>query len=181
MAVTHTIIRRTGMNLRSGIACRILLTVLMALLLLSGCSDEQRTELAEKEVAADFTLKLFDGQDFRLSDHKGKPVFINFWASWCIPCIEEAAAIEQVHKEYSKKDVVFIAIAINDTETKAREFVDEYNLSFATGLDSGEIQESYPLFGVPTTLFVDRHGKINYLHMGGVTEDLIRHEIDKII
>ncbi len=154
---------------------------MMALLLLSGCDWDQYAELTEKEIAADFSLKLFSGDEFHLSDHKGKPVFINFWASWCIPCIEEAAAIEQVYKEYSEKGVIFVGIAINDTETKAKEFIAEHKLSFATGLDSGKIQESYPLYGVPTTLFIDKQGKINYLHMGGVTEDLIRHEIEKII
>jgi len=169
------------MSLKSRIARLALIPVLTGMLGLSGCSDEYRTDSAEREVAADFVLRLFDGQDFRLSDHKGKPVFINFWASWCIPCIEEAAAIEQVHQEYSKKGVVFVGIAINDTEDKAREFVDEYKLSFATGLDPGEIHKSYPLYGVPTTLFIDKQGKISYLHMGGVTEDLIRHEIDKIM
>jgi thiol-disulfide isomerase/thioredoxin len=181
MAAAHTIIQGGGITLRFKISCLTPLLVLVGLLLLSGCSEEHQTEPAEKEIAPDFVLKLFDGRDFRLSDHKGKPVFINFWASWCIPCAEEAPAIEQVYKEYSKKGVVFVGIAISDTETKAREFVDRFKLSFATGLDPGEIHKSYPLYGVPSTLFVDKQGKINYLHMGGVTEALIRHEIDKLI
>ncbi len=169
------------MILRFKIAFLIPLLLLTGLLFLSGCSEEHQTETAEKEVATDFVLKLFDGRDFRLSDHKGELVFINFWASWCIPCAHEASAIERVYKEYSKKGVVFVGIAVNDTETKARKFVEKFKLSFATGLDPGEIHKSYPLYGVPTTLFIDRQGRINYLHMGGVTEDLIRHEIDKII
>jgi thiol-disulfide isomerase/thioredoxin len=169
------------MILRFKITCFTSILILTGLLLLSGCSEDYQTEPAEKEIAADFVLKLFDGSNFRLSDHKGKPVFINFWASWCIPCAEEMPAIEKVYKEYSKKGVVFVGIAINDTETKARKFVDKFKLSFATGIDPGEIHKSYPLYGVPTTVFIDKQGKINYLHMGGVTESLIRHELDKII
>ena len=169
------------MILRFKIACLTPLLLLLGLLLLSGCSEEHQTKPAEKEVAADFVLKLFDSSDFHLSDHKGKPVFINFWASWCIPCAEEAPAIEQVYKEYSKKGVVFVGIAISDTETKAKEFVDRFKLSFPIGLDPGEIHKSYPLYGVPTTVFIDKQGRINYLHMGGVTENLIRHELDKLI
>ncbi len=181
MAAAHTIIQGEGMILRCKIAGLAPLLLLTGVLMLPGCSEDHQTEPAKKEVAADFALKLFDGSEFRLSDHKGKPVFINFWASWCIPCAEEAPAIEKVYKQYAKKGVVFIGIAINDTETKAKGFVDRYKLSFATGLDPGEIHKSYPLYGVPTTVFVDKQGKINYLHMGGVTEDLIRHELDKII
>jgi thiol-disulfide isomerase/thioredoxin len=181
MAAAHTIIQGEGMILRFKIACFTPLLILTGLLLLSGCSEDYPAKPAEKEIAADFVLKLFDGSDFRLSDHKGKPVFINFWASWCIPCVEELPAIEQVYKEYSKKGVIFIGIAVSDTETKARKFIDKFKLSFLIGLDPGEIHKSYPLYGVPTTLFVDKQGKINYLHMGGVTENLIRHELDKII
>jgi len=181
MAAAHTIIQGEGMISRPKFACFTPLLILTGLLLLSGCSEDSQTEPAEKEIAADFVLKLFDGSDFRLSDHRGKPVFINFWASWCVPCAEEMPAIEQVYKEYSKKDVIFIGIAIEDTETKARLFADRFGVSFPIGLDPGEIHKSYPLYGVPTTVFVDKQGKINYLHMGGVTEALIRHELDKII
>jgi thiol-disulfide isomerase/thioredoxin len=171
MAAAHTLIQGEGMILRFKIACFTPLLLLTGLVLLSGCSEDYPAEPAEKEIAADFVLKLFDGSDFRLSDHRGKPVFINFWASWCIPCAEEMPAIEQVYKEY----------AIDDTETKAKKFADRFKLSFPIGLDPGEIHKSYPLYGVPTTVFIDRQGKINYLHMGGVTENLIRHELDKII
>jgi thiol-disulfide isomerase/thioredoxin len=181
MAAAHTIIQGGGITLRFTIACLTPLLVLTGILLLSGCSEEYQTEPAEKEIAADFALKLFDGSDFRLSDHRGKPVFINYWASWCIPCAEEMPAIEQVYKEYGKKGVIFIGIAIEDTETKAKLFSDRFKLSFPVGLDPGEIHKSYPLYGVPTTVFVDKQGKINYLHMGGVTEALIRHELDKIL
>lgn len=157
------------------------LLVLTGLLLLTGCSEEPQTEPVEKELAADFVLKLFDGRDFRLSDHKGKPIFINFWASWCLPCAEEAPAIEKVYQEYSKKGVVFLGVAINDTKSKARKFVEKYQLSFAIGIDIGEIHKSYPVYGVPTTAFIDKQGRINYLHMGGVTEALLRHELDKLL
>jgi len=157
------------------------LCLISSLTVLLACSDDSQTEPAKKEIAADFSLKLFDGGQFHLSAHKGKPVLINFWASWCIPCAAEAPAIEKLYKEYRKKDVIFIGIAVNDTETKARQFVERFKLSFATGLDPGEIQKSYPIYGVPTTMFIDRQGRINYMHMGGVTENLIRVELDKVL
>lgn len=162
-------------------ACCTRILIITLLLFFSACSDESVTEPVEKEVAAEFELKSFDGKSFRLSAHKGKPVFINFWASWCMPCAEEAPAIERVYQEYSKKGVVFVGIAINDTKSAARKFVDKHQLSFATGIDPGEIHKSYPVYGVPTTVFINRQGRINYLHMGGVNEALIRHELDKLL
>lgn len=155
--------------------------LLLYSLILVGCSEEQKAEPVEKQFAADFTLKLLNGQEFRLSDHKGKPIFINFWASWCFPCAEEAAAIEKAYQEYSKKGVVFVGIAVDDTEEAARKFIKKYKLTFALGLDTGKIRESYTIYGIPTTLFVNKQGRVTYLHMGGVTENLIKHELDKIL
>lgn len=161
-----------------------LLLLAASLLLLQGCSGNGNGETVpvKKETAADFTLKLFDGGSFRLSDYKGKPVLINFWASSCIICREEAPALERSYQEYSKNGVVFIGIAIYDTETKAREFVKEFQLSFPIGIDSSrEIEKSYRVYGVPTTFFIDKKGLINYLHLGGVSEELLSHELDKLL
>lgn len=144
---------------------------------LAGCSDE-----VEKEIAPDFTLRLFDGEYFNLSEHKGRPVVINFFASWCIPCKAEAPSFDKVYREYKTKDVAFLGIAIQDTETKAIGFVNEVGITFPTGLDEdGKIKESFGVFGIPVTYFIDKNGKINYTHAGMMTEDLIRYELDKIL
>ncbi len=135
----------------------------------------------QPEAAADFTLKLFDGGSFRMSDHKGAPVIVNFFASWCIPCKAEAPALEAISNEYKERGVTMLGIAIQDTETKAKAFVAEHGITFQTGLDEGEIKEAYGVFGVPTTFFIDREGFIRYTHAGIVTEDLLRHELEKLL
>lgn len=148
-----------------------------SLLLLGGCGED-----VPKEAATDFTIDQFDGGSFSLSAHKGRPVVINFFASWCIPCKAEAPALDKVYQEFKIKNVAFLGIAIQDTETKAKGFVEENGITFPAGLDEdGLIKESYGVYGIPVTYFIDKNGLINYTHAGILTEDLIRYELEKIL
>ena len=158
---------------------RLLLGCLIAGLLLSqGCSEDSAPA---KETAPDFSVPLFDGKSFQLGAYRGKPILINFLASWCMPCREEIPILNLVYGEYTK-DVAFVAIAVGDTEENAKKFVEEFNLSFPAGIDrTGEIVEAYGVYGVPTTLFIDEKGIISYRHMGSVTEKLLKHELNKTL
>jgi cytochrome c biogenesis protein CcmG/thiol:disulfide interchange protein DsbE len=87
-----------------------------------------------------------------------------------------------VYREYKQRGVVFVGIAVNDTEDKAKQFVVEFDVSFPVGIDkTGEISDAFGLYGLPTTLFIDKEGIISYRHPGGVTEKLLKHELDKIL
>ncbi len=160
----------------------ILAMVMGCLLLLQSCSDDTSALHTEIEVAPDFNLELFDGGTFQLSDMRGKVVVINFFASWCVSCGEETPTIERISQEYAKKGVVFLAIAIDDTEKKARAFIKKHGLNIPAGLDkAGEIKEAYGLYGMPTTFFIDKEGMVSYFHAGVVTGKLLDHEIRKLL
>lgn len=151
-------------------------------LLVQGCSDKTPVPPAAKEAAPDFQMTLFDGSDFQLSAQKGKVVVINFFASWCVSCGEETPHIEKAAKKYSPQTVVFLAVAVDDTEKKAIAFMKKSGLTIPAGLDkTGKIKDSYGLYGMPTTFFIDKNGKISYFHAGVVTEELLKSEIDKLL
>ena len=135
-----------------------------------------------KEPAPNFELALLDGKSFQFSEHKGKPVLINFFASWCLPCRDEMPVLEKIVRNYQPKGVVFLGIAVDDTEEKMKEFIKRYDVTFPVGLDkTAEIQKSFGLYGIPTTYFIDRNGIVNYFHSGVVTEELLQHELDKLL
>ena len=135
-----------------------------------------------KEPVPNFTLALIDGKNFKIGDHKGKPVLINFFASWCLPCREEMPVLVKIAREYEAKGVVFLGIAVDDTEEKMKDFIAKYEVKFPVGLDkTAEVQKSFGLYGIPTTYFVDKKGMINYFHSGIVTEELLQHELDKLL
>lgn len=135
-----------------------------------------------KEPSPNFTLNLLDGGNFNSSDYKGKPVLINFFASWCLPCREEMPVLEKIVHEYKPKGVVFLGIAVDDTEEKMKDFIAKYGVTFPVGLDkTATIQKSFGIYGIPTTYFIDKQGVINYFHSGAVTEELLQHELDKLL
>lgn len=125
--------------------------------------------------ATPFTMKSFDGRDVSLQELKGKPVVVNFFASWCGPCQLEAPALRDAWSEFGDR-VEFVAVAVDDSEQAAREFLKEFRLDFTAGLDStGEIMKAYNIYGIPKTYIIDRTGVVLYEHSGVITkEDLDR-------
>lgn len=163
----------------------VLALVVAALLLTQG--DKQngissKAALEKKESAPNFTLGLMDGKKFHLGDYQGKPILINFFASWCLPCREEMPVLQKIVQEYQPKGVIFLGVAVDDTEKKMKDFIEKYGVTFPVGLDkTTEIQKAFGLYGIPTTYFIDKNGVINYFHSGAVTEELLQHELNKLL
>ena len=132
--------------------------------------------------AIDFTLPLFTGGDITLSKLKGKPVVINFWASWCVPCRAEAKLIEDTWRAYKDKGVIFIGVDIQDKEANAREFIKEFNLTYPNGPDNGgRITIDYGVGGIPVTFFVNRDGVIKDRFVGAISERYLVTRIEELL
>jgi cytochrome c biogenesis protein CcmG/thiol:disulfide interchange protein DsbE len=117
--------------------------------------------------APPFTLPLFDGGSVSLESLRGKVVFLNFWASWCVPCRAEARMLEAASRRYQDKGVVFIGIDIQDKEEDARAFLREFGVTYPNGRDaSGRAAIDYGVWGIPETFVIDRTGRITYKHVG---------------
>ncbi len=124
--------------------------------------------------APDFSLTLFDGRNIRLSDFRGKVVFLNFWASWCPPCRAEARLLEQSWQRYKDQGVVFLGIDMQDTEEAARRFIQEFGVTYMNGRDpNNRIAIDYGVYGIPESFFVDKDGRITYKHIGELNWETI--------
>jgi peroxiredoxin len=123
-------------------------------------------------VAPDFEMTLFDGSTFRLADHRGQVVVVNFWASWCEPCRREMPALQAAAAE-AGDDVVFVGVgAKTDKEGDAREFAEKYGVTYPIGRDTeggdrvnGAIQNGFGVFAFPSTFVIDPEGKIDAVLM----------------
>lgn len=163
----------------------LLAIVIAGLLITQGGSKKELSAKSSSEASVpitNFTLPLLDGKNFNFSEHKGKPVLVNFFASWCLPCREEMPVLENIAREYQPRGVIFLGIAVDDTEEKMKDFMAKYGVTFQVGLDkTAAIQKSFGIYGIPTTYFIDKQGVINYFHSGSVTEELLKHELDKLL
>jgi cytochrome c biogenesis protein CcmG/thiol:disulfide interchange protein DsbE len=130
--------------------------------------------------AAPFTLTLFDGGQVKLEDLRGKAVFLNFWASWCAPCRAEAKDLEAAWQRIKHRDMIFLGIALQDREQDARAFLDEFNITYANGLDdSGKIAVDYGVWGIPESFFIDPQGRITYKHVGGIRAAMVSAKLEE--
>ncbi|MGI8518006.1 MAG: TlpA family protein disulfide reductase [Acidimicrobiia bacterium] len=133
--------------------------------------------------APDFTLTLFDGTRFTLSRHlidDGRPVVINFWASWCVPCREEMPTLDAVARR--RAEVLVLGIAVRDNEEAARAFAAEIGVDYPLGIDTdGEILELYPILGLPTTWFIAADGRIATIRAGLVEQAELDRLIDQLL
>jgi cytochrome c biogenesis protein CcmG/thiol:disulfide interchange protein DsbE len=128
--------------------------------------------------APDFEISALNGDlKIRLSDFKGKPVLLNYWASWCQECKVEAHILEAFHQKYGSatQQIKVIGIAVHDTAGKAKSFASLFGKTYFLGLDDaiGNTALDYGIYGVPETFFIDPEGKIFYKHIGAVNAELL--------
>ena len=133
--------------------------------------------------APDFKIAVFDGGEMSLDSLKGKPVVLNFWASWCYPaCSEEAPLLESTWRKYKEQGLTMVGVAIQDKEANAREFMRRFKFTFPNGPDPGsKISIDYGVYGVPETYFIDRQGRIAYKHVGVLTPALLEANLRAIL
>jgi len=121
----------------------------------------------------DFSLTTYTGDVIHTADLRGKVVLVNFWASWCATCDEEAALLEQAWQVYQTTDpegVIFLGVAYMDTEPASRAYLSEYGVTYPNGPDlRGAISKIYQVNSVPETYVLDSDGTLRYLKIGSFT------------
>lgn len=149
-------------------------------LLAWGLIKTQRGQV-QSGLAPDFTLASFDGREVNLSNLRGQVVIINFWASWCPPCREEAPYLEQTWRKYQDKGVVFIGVDYVDTEKEALAYIDEFEITYLNGPDIGtRISQAYNIQGVPETFYVAKNGELRGVKVGPLVPPELDNKIDEL-
>ncbi|HEY8600641.1 MAG TPA: redoxin domain-containing protein [Thermomicrobiales bacterium] len=135
-----------------------------------GPSTQVGKSVPLKGPAQDFSVTTLDGQTLKLSDLRGKVVVLNVWASWCIPCQDEAGELNRSYDLYKGRDVAFVGIAFNDDTDPMRQFVNRYNVAYPVALDpEGRISIGLGITGVPETYLIDPQGNLTQKWVGPIT------------
>ena len=139
----------------------------------------------ERQPAPDLVGPTLEGGEFRLSDHLGDVVILNVWASWCAPCRAEAPVLEDVWREVKDDGVQFVGLDTRDTEAAALAFLDRYGVTYPNVIDTdGRLQllfsDTLPPQAIPSTLVVDREGRVAGRILGRVTDATLTALIDDV-
>jgi peroxiredoxin len=147
-------------------------------------TDESRSAQSlprEGYTAPDFTLEGLDGEPVSLSDWRGRPVLINFWATWCGPCEVEMPTIQAAYQAHQGEGLVVLAVAVDDSAKNVRRFFEERELTLQPLLDDGTASRAYQVFGLPASYFVAADGKIAAVHTGLLTEGKIEEYLARTL
>ncbi|HJW90317.1 MAG TPA: TlpA disulfide reductase family protein [Anaerolineales bacterium] len=157
-----------GLSLSLGAVIAWAALFLLLVILALGLIRSQQGPVAQGQSAPDFTLTTFDGQPYTLSEFKGKVVVINFWASWCKPCEQEAADLETAWQSYQGRgDVIFLGVDYVDTEPEALAYLKRFNITYPNGPDQRtRISQAYRIRGVPETYVVGPDGILTFVKIG---------------
>lgn len=144
-------------------------TILLITALLFGAS----LQASAGEKIVDFTLKSNTGENIRVSELRGQVVMLNFWASWCAPCVQEFPYLEQLYQRFSPAGFTLLGVNIDNTEEQAASFLKDREASFPIVYDSElKVRNVYKKFdGMPLSIFVDCDGNIAEIHRGYKTGD----------
>jgi peroxiredoxin len=165
-----------------GLAIGVLVLVAAGVAMWGGVRSQSRGRPIAGQVAPNFELDLLDGSALTLSDLRGQVVVVNFWATWCPPCEEELPDLQMIWEEYRADGSVVIGVAFQEEAAAVQEIAAQFGVTYPLGLDVGErISEVYGITAVPETFVVDQEGRVAYVHIGSVTAERLRAELDALL
>jgi cytochrome c biogenesis protein CcmG, thiol:disulfide interchange protein DsbE len=155
--------------------------VLLFLGLMAAAVFIRAGDIKEGDLAPAFTAETLSGETLALAELRGKPVVVNFWASWCGPCADEAPLFERAYEEYGDR-IAFVGVDIKDARSDAEAFLARYHLDYPHVRDEDlAIYDAYGLTGQPETFFLDEKGLIVKHIPGPVDEELLFRLLDSLV
>jgi peroxiredoxin len=130
----------------------------------------------------DFALTSIDGEAVRLGDYQGKVVLVNFWATWCGPCVVETPALVRMYNKYKSQGFAVIGVALQSEEDGVKQFVKQYRVPYAIARDANsEVGLRYQVFALPSCFLFSPEGKVKRAFTGFVAEETLERELQALL
>jgi peroxiredoxin len=147
--------------------------------------DDQQQELVSgsliNNLAPEFTLMTLDGQQIRVDEFRGRYGLINFWATWCAPCLNELPVFQSRYQSSISDDFFILAVNAGEPRERIQVFLNDLNLAFPILLDpESEVQQMYQVKGFPVSYILDREGIIRFIHYGELTAPQLEEYLSKV-
>lgn len=134
------------------------------------------------QAAPDFVLADLDGNPLRLSDLRGRPVIVNFWASWCGPCVEEFPLIRAAAERHATEDLAVVGIVYRDNSEAARRFMSRMGAPWPAAMDPGEqVAQAFGIYGPPETFFIDANGVVRGRQIGQLSASDLERQLAQVL
>ncbi len=161
----------------------LLLGVVVAAIVFGWALSRQGQAQPTNGPAPDFAFTTFEGQSYKLSDFRGQVVVLNFWASWCGPCRDEAPELQAAWEYYEDSGkVVFLGVAYADNGPKSLAYLEEFGISYLNAPDLGtRVSEAYHIEGVPETFIIDQRGQVARFIYAGVSAPALQTIVDELL
>lgn len=187
------------MSTEKGAGVALCILIGLAVVVVSGKvgSDARKTEISIRspearssgpgvptgEPAPVFALKDLDGNEINLTDQRGKVVLVDFWATWCPPCLKELPHIQRFHEQYRDKGLVVLAISTDQEKEKVRPFVEQHGYTFPVLFADGKVESAYKVGGIPVVYLIDREGAVQFHQLGYSPggEKRIEQQVEKLL
>jgi cytochrome c biogenesis protein CcmG/thiol:disulfide interchange protein DsbE len=159
--------RHKGHRRRWGVYLAWILVLGLLALLGFGLTRAQQGTVGVGEMVPEFKLTTFEGEEFDIRELRGKVVVINFWASWCSPCEQEAVELEEAYQFFKGEGVVFLGVDYVDSEPEALAYLAKFNITYPNGPDLGtRNSQAFRIRGVPETFIVGKDGSLVDVKIG---------------
>ncbi|RBP05565.1 thiol-disulfide oxidoreductase ResA [Rossellomorea aquimaris] len=171
--------KKSNRRLVRAVILLLLVSAVAYTLYLNATKDQ--AVIKEGSMAPDFKLETLDGRTIKLSDYRGKGVFLNFWGTWCKPCEKEMPYMEKSYQQFKEKGVETLAVNIGESDFIVNKFVDKYDLSFTFPMDRNrDLLEIYGVGPIPTTFLINPEGKVVKVITGSMTQQDVHDNMNMI-
>jgi peroxiredoxin len=161
---------------------RTFVVAVIVLAVLLGCTRSDERSTGASGDAPNFKLQDLDGKTVRLSDFKGKPVVLDFWATWCQPCRDSMPGMAKLHKEYADKGLVILSISLDGGAVEdVRDFRKEYGMTYTVLMGTEEVAAEYSVRTIPMMVVIDKSGKIRKRYLGAGNEEAIESMVKQLL
>jgi len=158
---------------------KLLLSAALVTALFAGCT---KSDGSGGLTASDFSLQDLNGKTVRLSDFKGKPVLIDFWATWCPPCRESIPGIEKIYKAYSSKGLVVLGVSLDQGGwDSVKAFATEYGITYSVLKGTEDVASQYQVRTIPMLVIMNKEGKIVKRYLGLGDDDELDKDIKAVL
>ena len=151
---------------------------------LASAPPAARAVIAPASAAPDFTLRAMTGPNMRLQEQRGRVVMINFWATWCGPCRQEMPKLNKIYQKYGESGFVLMSVNVDDDIRNAADVAAKLGVSFPVLWDTDKkVSKLYDLSTMPSTVLIDRDGKVRYVHRGYLAgyEDMYDKQVRELL